>query len=107
MAESGADREADDGAARIDHHIPGRAGSRGDERLMKFVERGVDRRNDESQGSSAPEVVLALAERAIKKCRQNRVLGEMRALANGPLNRRDGRSGNIGSDPAQERNKKA
>ena len=69
---------------------------------MKFIERGVNRRGDKSQSGSAPEVVLAVTERAIKERRQDRVLGEVGAFPHEQLDRLNGRSGNIGSDPAQE-----
>lgn len=84
-----ADEDADDRARVIDQDIDRRRVSRRNEALMKFINRRNDKRRNQSHPSPSPKSVNRPAQGPKKQSGQNRVLADMRHLADETLNLRD------------------
>ena len=69
---------------------------------MKFVECGIDGRENKANCEDTPDPRLTLAKRPEKKGRENRVFGKVSAFADNELDRSNGCIRNIGSEPAEE-----
>ncbi|MEY2521324.1 MAG: hypothetical protein QOF24_3083, partial [Verrucomicrobiota bacterium] len=97
------DQDARACSGAIDQNVPGRAGSRSDVGLMKFIERGVSGSDKEANDEGTSDSRLTLAKRPEKKGGEYRVFGEVGAFADNELDGSNGCIRNIGSEPAEER----
>ncbi len=90
----------------IDHHIVRRGSARRHKRLMKFIDRGADRDQDQHRNrhhrETAPPLGTLSINRAPQQNGENAVLREMPALPNHEVNRLDGPPAHRRKKPVQK-----
>lgn len=90
-------------ACGVEERVPGRSGTRGNERLVEFVENRIDG-GDEPCGESPRPVpaVAASADAATKEQIENEVFGEVGGLADQKMDDVDAAVGNGWDEPAEQ-----
>ena len=83
--------QPEDCSAAVDQNILDRSRPRGNERLMEFIERCVDRGDDKRSHGSAPEFAATSSKSAPEQSSQNRVLRKVGAFAHEELDCGNGR----------------